>query len=118
MQTDKTGVNGADPAENQTPSYSAEVELEGNEVNPWPYSCSIMQCKLCLPRETDIGGSRGGPGGASAPVTTSLDPLVAPLNVECEIIFTKRFFRDRFLHPLLDLLDRGNAEQKCRPHIF
>ncbi len=28
MQTDKTGVNGADPAENQTPSYSAEVELE------------------------------------------------------------------------------------------
>ncbi len=41
---DMTGVNGADPAENQTPSYSAEVELEGNEVNPWPYSCSIMQC--------------------------------------------------------------------------
>ncbi len=30
MQTDKKGVNGADPAENQTPSYSAEVELEGN----------------------------------------------------------------------------------------
>ncbi len=44
MQTNKTGVNGADPAENKTPSYSAEVELEGNEVNPWPYSCSIMQC--------------------------------------------------------------------------
>ncbi len=54
MQTDKTGVNGADPAENQTPSYSAEVELKGNEVNPWPYSCSIMQCKLCLPRETEL----------------------------------------------------------------
>ncbi len=54
MQTDKTGVNGADPAENQTPSYSAEVEFEGNEVNPWPYSCSIMQCKLCLPRETEL----------------------------------------------------------------
>ncbi len=54
MQTDKTDVNGADPAENQTPSYSAEVELEGNEVNPWPYSCSIMQCKLCLPRETEL----------------------------------------------------------------
>ncbi len=49
MQTDKT-----DPAENKTPSYSAEVELEGNEVNPWPYSCSIMQCKLCLPRETEL----------------------------------------------------------------
>ncbi len=29
MQTDMTGVIGADPAENQTPSYSAEVELEG-----------------------------------------------------------------------------------------
>ncbi len=29
MQTDKTDVIGADPAENQTPSYSAEVELEG-----------------------------------------------------------------------------------------
>ncbi len=54
MQTNKTGVNDADPAENQTPSYSAEVELEGNEVNPWPYSCSIMQCKLCLPRETEL----------------------------------------------------------------
>ncbi len=54
MQTNKTGVNDADPAENQTPSYSAEVELEGNEVNPWPYSCSIMQCKQCLPRETEL----------------------------------------------------------------
>ncbi len=54
MQTDKTGVNGADPAEIQTPSYSAEVELKGNEVNPWPYSCSIMQCKLRLPRETEL----------------------------------------------------------------
>ncbi len=31
MQTNKTGVNGADPAENQTPSYSAEVELKGSE---------------------------------------------------------------------------------------
>ncbi len=30
MQTDKTGIIGADPAENQSPSYSAEVELEGN----------------------------------------------------------------------------------------
>ncbi len=54
MQTNKTGVKGADPAENQTPSYSAEVELGGNEVNPWPYSCSSMQCKLCLPRETEL----------------------------------------------------------------
>ncbi len=52
MQMDKTGVIGADPAENQTLSYSAEVELEGNEVDI--YSCSIMQCKLCLPRETKL----------------------------------------------------------------
>ncbi len=34
MQTDKTGVNGADPTENQTPSYSAEVELEGMKWTP------------------------------------------------------------------------------------
>ena len=53
MQTDKTGISGADTAENETPSYS-EVELEGNEVNPWPYLCFIMQCKLCLPRETKL----------------------------------------------------------------
>ncbi len=34
MQTNKTGVIGADPAENQTPSYSAEVELEGMKWTP------------------------------------------------------------------------------------
>ncbi len=54
METDKTRRYGADPAENETPSYSAEVELEDNEVNPRPYLCSIMQCKLCLPRETKL----------------------------------------------------------------
>ncbi len=54
MQMDKTGVSGADPAENKTPSYSAEAELEGNEVNPWPCLCSIMQYKLCVPRETKL----------------------------------------------------------------
>ncbi len=32
MQMDNTGVNGADPAENETPSYIAEVEE--NKVNP------------------------------------------------------------------------------------
>ncbi len=42
MQTNKTGVNGADPAENQNPSCSAEVELEGNEVNPWPYIHALL----------------------------------------------------------------------------
>ncbi len=42
MQTDKTGVNDADPAENQTLSYSAEVELEGNEVIPWPYIHALL----------------------------------------------------------------------------
>ncbi len=34
MQTDKTGVIGADPAEKQTPSYSAEVELKGMKWTP------------------------------------------------------------------------------------
>ncbi len=34
MQTDKTDVNDADPAENQTPSYSAEVELKGMKWTP------------------------------------------------------------------------------------
>jgi len=36
------------------PVVSAEVDLEGNEVNPWPYLYSIMQCKLCFPRETKL----------------------------------------------------------------
>ncbi len=48
MQTDKTGVNDADPAENQTPSYSAEVELEGNEVNPWPYIHALLCSVSCV----------------------------------------------------------------------
>ncbi len=34
MQTDNTGINGADPAENQTPLYSAEVELERKGSEP------------------------------------------------------------------------------------
>ncbi len=34
MQTNKTDVNGADPAENQTPSYSAEVELKEMKWTP------------------------------------------------------------------------------------
>ncbi len=48
MQTDKTGVNGADPAENQTSSYSAEAELEGNEVNPWPYIQALLCSVSCV----------------------------------------------------------------------
>ncbi len=48
MQTDKTGVIGADPAENQTPSYSAEVELEGNEVNLWPYIHALLCSVSCV----------------------------------------------------------------------
>ncbi len=47
MQTNKTGVNGADPAENQTTSYSAEVKLEGNEVNPWPYIHALL-CSVAV----------------------------------------------------------------------
>ncbi len=38
----------ADPAENQTPSYSAEVELEGNEVNPWPYIHALLCSVSCV----------------------------------------------------------------------
>ncbi len=34
MQTDKTGIIGADPAENQTLSYSAEVELKEMKWTP------------------------------------------------------------------------------------
>ncbi len=34
MQTDKTGFIGADPAENHTLSYSAEVELKGMKWTP------------------------------------------------------------------------------------
>ncbi len=48
MQTDKTDVIGADPAENHTPSYSAEVELEGNEVNPWPYIHALLYSVSCV----------------------------------------------------------------------
>ncbi len=48
IQTDKTGVNDADLAENQTLSYSAEVELEGNEVNPWPYIHALLCSVSCV----------------------------------------------------------------------
>ncbi len=66
MQTDKTGVNGADPAEDQTPSYSAEVELEGNEVNPWPYIHALL-CSVscvCLGDRTSTYTSRHRPSQA------------------------------------------------------
>ncbi len=52
MQKIKTGVNDADPAENQTPSYSAEVELEGNEANAGHIHALLW--KLCLPRDTKL----------------------------------------------------------------
>ncbi|XP_072530968.1 zinc finger BED domain-containing protein 4-like [Salminus brasiliensis] len=80
METDKPYISGADPADSETPSISAEVELESNDVelvvnevelqeneeNPWPYlrdyfgfmcrngNSFIMQCKLCLPRQTEL----------------------------------------------------------------
>ncbi len=38
----QTGVNGADPAENQTPVVFCWSELEGNEVNPWPYIPALL----------------------------------------------------------------------------
>ncbi len=40
--------------ENQTPSYSAEVELEGNKVNSWPYIHALLCSVSCLPRETKL----------------------------------------------------------------
>ncbi len=52
-----TGVNGADPAENQTPSYSAEVELEGMKWTPGHIFMLFMQCKRCLPRETELAAN-------------------------------------------------------------
>ncbi len=54
MQMDKTGVNGADPAENQTPSYSAEVNSKEMKWTPGHIHAYIIQCKLCLPRETEL----------------------------------------------------------------
>ncbi len=48
MQMDKTVVNGADPAEDQTLLYSAEVELKGNEVNPWPYIHALLCSVSCV----------------------------------------------------------------------
>ncbi len=53
MQTDKTDVNGADPAENQTPSYSAEVELEGMKWTPG-HIHALLCSVTCLPRETEL----------------------------------------------------------------
>ncbi len=54
-----TVVSCADPAENKTLSYSAEVELEGNEVNPGHVSAILcsLSCgvyAVCLPRETKL----------------------------------------------------------------
>lgn len=58
METDKTD-DAADPTESEMPSNS-------HEANPWPYlsdhfdiKCKkgnsfIMQCKLCLPKTTEL----------------------------------------------------------------
>ncbi len=54
MQTDKTGVNDADPAENQTRRILLKLNSEEWSEPLAIYSCSIMQCKLCLPRETEL----------------------------------------------------------------
>ncbi len=43
MQTNKEHALSADPDENQTPLHPAEVELEGNEVNP----LAIYHALLC-----------------------------------------------------------------------
>ncbi|XP_072536994.1 zinc finger BED domain-containing protein 4-like [Salminus brasiliensis] len=66
MEIDQGASSAADPAGSKILSKSLEVELEGNEGNPWPYlrdhfgfKCKngnsfIMQCKLCLPRATEL----------------------------------------------------------------
>ncbi len=54
MQTDKTGVNGADPAENQIRHILLKLNSKEWSETLAIYSCSIMQCKLCLPRETEL----------------------------------------------------------------
>ena len=56
------------------------------------------------------GGSEEGPGGASAPVTTSLTPLAAPLNAESEIIISELIFAIMFFSFLHPLLDSGKVE--------
>ncbi len=53
MQTDKTGVNGADPAENQTPRIL--LKLNSKEMkNLWPYIHALLCSVSCLPRETEL----------------------------------------------------------------
>ncbi len=53
MQTNKTGVNDADPAENQTRRIL--LKLNSKEWSePLAIFMLYMQCKLCLPRETEL----------------------------------------------------------------
>ncbi len=54
MQTDMTGVNGADPAENQTRRTLLKLNSKEWSEPLAIYLCSIMQCKLCLPQETEL----------------------------------------------------------------
>ncbi len=43
-----TGPNGADPAENQTPSYSAEVEFEGKWSEPLAHIFMLYYAVLAV----------------------------------------------------------------------
>lgn len=62
----ESDIGGTDRAKKETPLNSADPELEETDVKPWPYlrdhfglKCRkgnrfITQCKLCLPRETEL----------------------------------------------------------------
>ncbi len=85
MQTDKTGVNGADPAENQTPSYKWSEPLA-------IYSCSIMQCKLCLPRETELAAYKYIDINPSQACGDKVNTYIVALVVKMKLWrFSKRF---------------------------
>lgn len=47
METDVSDSSGTDAAESKNLSNSAEVELAGIEVNPWPYLGQLQKRQQC-----------------------------------------------------------------------
>lgn len=47
METDVSDSRGTDVAESKNLSNSAEVELAGIEVNPWPYLGQLQKRQQC-----------------------------------------------------------------------
>ncbi len=56
MQMDKTGI--MVQTQLKTKPRRILLKLNSKEVNPWPYLSSIMQCTLCLPRETKLAACK------------------------------------------------------------